>query len=170
MPCARQSWPYRPRLSTRKYTVSYRIVRNLSHISTKSSSVLTDFEYLERHNGVDMPEVDVPGGRADVVCCRQQHDDADVASQLNHFAHVQPMCRPFAFFHIYTRPVGIQSQQSQAVHLPGHSQTSSSIILLRPVCLQADRLNHCSHHHYSSHSYSAPCIQPICYSYSHRLL
>jgi len=33
-----------------------------------------------------------------------------------------------------------------------------------------DRLNHCSHHHYSPHTDSAPCIQPICYSYSHRLL
>jgi len=44
-----------------------------------------------------------------------------------------------------------RENSGQAVHLPGHSQTSSSVILFRPVCLQADKLNHCSHHHYSSH-------------------
>jgi len=58
----------------------------------------------------------------------------------------------------------------QAVHLFGHCQTSYSIIHLRPVCVRADRLNHCSHHHYSSHSDSIPCIQPTCHSYSHRSL
>ena len=41
----------------------------------------------------------------------------------------------------------VNSLYGQAVHLPGHTQTSSSIILFRPVCLKADRLNHSSHLH-----------------------
>jgi len=42
---------------------------------TKFGRTLTDFEYLDRQDGGDVPEVDVPGSRADVVCGRQQNDD-----------------------------------------------------------------------------------------------
>jgi len=58
---------------------------------------------------------------------------------------------------------------SKAVHLPHHSQTTTNLILLRPVHMQADRFNHSSCHNHLPHNSSSPCNKPICHCNCDRL-